>query len=498
MFDTSVILNALIEIITPLNILALLLGSIVGYVIGLLPGATATMGVALMVPLTFIFPTTSALLALLGVYVTAIWAGSICAILLNVPGTPASAATTFDGYPMAKKGLAAKALAASSYSSTFGALFSGVVLVFAAPFLGQFALKFGPLETCALALFGISLVSSLSSGSPMKGWLIALAGLLVATIGMDPQFGTPRFTFHNVDLLSGVNIVPVLIGIFSLPEALALIASDMKFEVPKRILGSPFLKMAEIRRIFPTTLRSSIIGSVLGITPAVGPETATYLGYAAAKRFSRHRHLLGTGEMDGVAASEAASCAVLGGALVPLLTLGLPGSAEAAAFMGGLLIHGVRPGPLLFTEQAPILWILLWGFFAAIIVMFIFSIISTVISPTILRLPRTVLSLLIIVLSVVGSYALNTNVFDVYIMLISGVLALALRIVGFSSVPFILSLILGPVIENHLAEALSINGGALNTGIAVLHHPIAMVFLIISIVSFALPLLVRKKGVLRS
>jgi putative tricarboxylic transport membrane protein len=493
MFDPTIMWNSLMEIITPLNILALIFGSLIGFVIGLLPGATATMGVALMVPLTFVFPTTGALLALLGVYVTAVWAGSICAILINVPGTPASAATTFDGFPLSKKGEAARALAASSYSSTFGTLFSGVVLVFVAPIIAQIALKFGPLETCALALFGLSLISSLSSDSPLKGWLIALAGLLIATVGMDPQNGTPRFTFHIVDLLSGISVVPVLIGIFSVPEAIALISTNTKFEVPKRIIGSPFLSLADFRRILPTTVRSSIIGSILGITPAVGPETSTFLGYTTAKRFSRYRHLLGKGEIDGVAASEAASCAVLGAALIPLLTLGLPGSAEAAAFMGGLLIHGVRPGPLLFTEQASTLWILLWGFFAATVVMFILSIISTVISPTILRLPRTILSLLIIVLSIVGSFATNNNIFDVYVMLIAGILAYALRLVGFSCVPFILAVILGPVIETHLAEALAITGGWDKTGELLLHRPIALVFFIIALLSFVLPIFMKRK-----
>lgn len=491
MYSWSAALDALMQYAGVAPLIGVLAGTVIGFVIGLLPGASATMGVALMVPFTYNFDTTTAIAMLMAVYVSAIWAGSICAILVNVPGTPASAATTFDGYPMSLKGQAGRALAASSYSSTIGAFTSGVILIVLTPVLAKVALGFGPFETGALALFGLSIVSVLSGGSALKGWAVALVGLLVATIGQDPQQGVPRFTFGDVHLLSGVSVIAVLVGIFSIPEAMFLVGRTIKFDIPKRLLGSPFLKWADLRRIMPTTIRSTVIGSVLGITPAVGPETATFLGYTVAKRFSRHRENMGKGEIDGVAASEAASCAVLGASLVPMLALGIPGSAEAAALQGGLLIHGIRPGPALYATQGGLLWLLLVGFMVAVVAMYLMSLLSTVVSPLILRLPSIVLAVLLVALAIVGTFSLSNDVFDVYVMFGAGLFSFFLRVFGFSPVPLILSIILGPLIEVQLAQAHVSSGSWLATGAGLGGHPIAIVLLVLAVVALGLPLLLR-------
>jgi len=494
MYDWATILQALHQSLTPQSIVGLAIGLVIGFFIGIIPGATATMAVALTVPLTFGFATAPALMMLLAVYVSAIWTGSICAVLINIPGTVASAATTFDGYPMAKKGEAAKALAASSYSSLIGTLISGMILIGLTSVLAPVALKFGPIETCALALFGLSIVSTLSGGSALKGWGVALIGLLAATIGMAPQLGQPRFTFHNVNLLSGISVIPVIIGIFSIPEAIALaLKGNSTFKVPERITGSPFLRWHEIVRIFPTSIRSSFIGAALGLIPAVGPETATFLGYWAAQKFSRYRALLGQGEMDGVAASEAASCAILGACLVPLLSFGIPGSAEAAAFEAGLLIHGIRPGPALFAQQLPMLWIVFVGFMIAVVGTFLLSLVSTMFSPAILRIPPVVLAPLIVVFSVIGAYGLSSNPFDVYVMLASGLFAYVLQVLGFSPIPLVLAIILGPIIETSLSEALAAYGGWSGLGTSLGVHPIAVAFLICALTAFALPILIAKQ-----
>jgi len=492
MFDWSAAVNALGQLLAAGPLIGVLAGTIVGFVIGLLPGASATMGVALVVPITYKFGTPTAIAMLMAVYVSAIWAGSICAILVNVPGTPASAATTFDGYPMARQGLAGKALAASSYSSTIGAFISGIVLIVLTPVLSKVALNFGPFETAALALFGLSIVSVLSGGSALRGWAVALVGLLIAAVGQDPQQGIPRFTFGDVHLLSGVGVIPVLVGIFGIPEAMYLVGKNIKFELPGRILSSPFMKWADLRRIMPTTLRSTAIGSILGITPAVGPETATFLGYTVAKRFSRYREKLGSGEIDGVAASEAASCAVLGAALVPMLSLGIPGSAEAAALQGGLLIHGIRPGPALFTTQGDLLWLLLIGYLIAVVVMFLFSLLSTVVSPLILRLPNIVLAALLVALAVVGTFSLNNEVFDIYVMFAAGMFSFFLRAFGFSPVPLILSIILGPLIEQQLAQAHVSSGSWTATGVSLGGHPIAIAELALALLALAMPLVLSR------
>ncbi len=494
MYDWNTILLALHQVLTPISIVAMAIGLVIGFFIGIIPGATATMAVALTVPLTFSFATAPALMMLLAVYVSAIWTGSICAVLINIPGTVASAATTFDGYPMAKKGQAAKALAASSYSSFIGTLISGLILIGLTSALAPVALKFGPIETCALALFGLSIVSTLSGGSALRGWGVALVGLLVATVGMAPQLGEPRFTFHSVNLLSGISVIPVIIGIFSIPEAIGLaLKRGTMFKMPGKITGSPFLRWSEIVRIFPTSIRSSFIGAALGLIPAVGPETATFLGYWAAQKFSRYRALLGKGEMDGVAASEAASCAILGTCLVPLLSFGIPGSAEAAAFEAGLMIHGLRPGPALFTQQLPMLWVLFLGFILAIVGTFLLSLVSTMISPAMLRIPPAVLAPLIIVFSVIGAYGLSSNPFDVYVMLVAGLLTFLLQILGFSPIPLVLAIILGPIIETSLSEALAAYGGWHGLGISLGVHPIALAFLAFALIAFALPLLVGKR-----
>lgn len=489
MFDLSALTIGLQNVFQWQNLLAMILGTAVGIVIGALPGFTATMGMAMLVPLTFGMSPETSLLLLSGVYAGAIYGGGITAVLVNIPGTPASMPTTFDGYPMAKKGEGARALGAITTAAALGGLASAVLLLVATPPLAALALRFGPPELFSLALFGLSVTSSMIGGNVLKGLIVAGLGLLLSTIGMDPIEGYPRFTFGLPSLMGGIELVPLLIGVFALPQVLEMAERQGTIARAEKVVGRVFLSFKEIKSLAGTLVRSSIIGMIIGIVPAAGPETATFISYDYAKRWSRNKEEFGKGTIEGVVASECAGNASTGGDIVPTITLGVPGSGAAAIYLGALYIQGLRPGPELFTRNAGVVYTMFVGFFLINIIMYFLGLGFSRIASNVVRMPSNILAPLVAVLSVVGSYADGSSLSNVWVMLIGGTIAYLMQKVGFSAVPIVISLILGPMAEANWDRSLLMSYGNL---LIFITRPISLTLLVLSVFTLAAPLFGRK------
>ncbi|NBI07104.1 C4-dicarboxylate ABC transporter permease [Senegalia massiliensis] len=479
-------MEGLINVLNIQVILILLLGIISGIAIGSLPGLTATMGVALVLPITFGMEAVPGILLLIGVYFGSVYGGSLTAILINTPGTPASAATAMDGYAMSRKGLAHKALTISTLSSSIGGILSVIVLILVAPQLANFALRFSAPETFALAVFGISIISSISGKSMVKGLMAGILGLLIATIGIDPMGGFPRFTFGNINLANGLNLIPVMIGLFAASEAFKSMEDifskqnlDIKVEKVK-------LKWVEFKSLIITILRSAGIGTFIGMIPGAGGDITSFVAYNEAKRFSKNKDEFGKGAMKGIAAPEAANNSVTGGAMIPLLTLGIPGDAVTAVLLGALMVQGLQPGPLLFQNNGPIVYTLFVGMLLANIFLLVIGLFGIKYFTKILLVPKSILSPLILVLCVVGSYALNNNYFDVIVMLIAGIIGYFMVKLEFPVSPVILGLILGPLMESNLRRSLLMSQGNLSIFYT---RSITLVLLVLAIITLLTPII---------
>lgn len=493
MFDFSNIIYGIGSVFSGSSLLAILIGSVIGVIVGALPGASATMAIAVMIPITFWFSPEFSLLMLISVYSSGIFGGSITAILLNIPGTPASAATCFDGHPLAKKGQGGKAIAVAIISSFIGGALSGIALLFAAPALAALALRFGPPESMMVALFGLTMVASLSSENLAKGLFMGALGMFIGCIGMDPRTGYARFTFGSPNLYSGIPVVPLLIGVFSIPEVINMLTSDGW----KRIIWDAKTRISisfkEFKNLIKTCGVSAVIGMVIGLIPAIGPETATFVGYDQAKRMSKNKEMFGKGAIEGVAASECANNAVVGTSLAPMFALGIPGSGAAMVLMGGLMIHGLMPGPRLFTENQGLLMTLFIGFIVAQVFMLGIGLMAARFSPAILSIPHTLLGPSILIICMVGSFAVNNNIFDVYVMLIAGAISYFMGKAGYSAVPAVLGMILGPMFEEELGRTITISA---KTGFLpyIMGRPITLLLFALTVISVALPIIMKKSG----
>lgn len=483
------LLPALGHVFEPQSLFILLVGTVAGLIVGALPGLSSTMGVALAIPLTFGMDPKLGLMLLGAVYCSSVYGGSITAILLRTPGTDASIATTFDGFPMTQQGLAGKAIGMSTTASLVGGLISSAALLLIAPFLAKLALKFGPSEYFLVGLFGLSVIISVSSDSYLKGLIAGAFGLLIATTGMDNFTGYPRFIFNNDSLLDGIPILPALIGLFSLSQAIKISVSKQKTIV----LNPGDLKIADriipekkdMQRTWKTILRSSIIGVVIGIMPGAGTSIASFLSYNEAKRTSKDPNSFGKGNIEGVAASESANNAVTGGSLIPALTLGIPGNAVTAVFIGGLTIQGLIPGPNLFIKYGEVTYTLLLSLFVANIMFWGIGIAFARQFVKIIKTPTKILAPVICVLSVIGSYAIRNNFFDVWLLFGFGVLGYFMERFKISQVPIVLALVLGPMVEAELRRTLVLFHGSL---IPVLSRPISLSIIVLIIISVAFPL----------
>lgn len=461
MLETLSLMGAgFIHALTPINLIAMLASTALGVAIGCLPGLSAAMGVALLLPVTFGMDPATGLIILGGIYCGAIFGGSISAILIHTPGTPASAATAIEGYQLTLKGQAAKALSVACIASFVGGLLSCISLYFLSPVLSEIALKFKSPEYFWLSIFGLTVIAGVSSKSLLKGLISGVLGLLISTIGMDPMEGVERFMFGQSTLYNGVDVTCALIGLFSMSQVLILAEErivkrnrSVKF---KERLG---ISWADFKFLSPTMIRSWIIGNIIGILPGAGASIACFMGYNEARRFSKHKEDFGNGAIEGVAGSEAANNAVTGGSLIPTLTLGIPGESVTAVLMGGLIIHGLQPGPELFTTHASMTYTFFAGFVLVQFAMLAIGMLGCRAFANIARISDAILIPSIFILCVVGSYAIHNSIVEVVIMLIFGVIGFLVRKFGLNVAAIVLGLILGPIGENSLRRSLLLSDG---------------------------------------
>lgn len=479
------------------NVLMAAAGTLIGIIFGALPGFTAAMGVAILLPLTFGMNPASGLILLGALFGGAMYGGSIAAILINTPGTPSAAATVLDGYPMAKKGLAGQALRESVFASFLGGIMGVTVLLFFAPPLAKISLMFGPPEYFLLAIFALTIIASLSEKALIKGFLAGVFGLMISTIGMDPLLGFPRFTFGLKDLVDGIELVPALIGLFSIPEVLEIIKSHKEkvreSVVPVRKIKIGFPPLKHIINFIPIYFRSTIIGVIIGILPGAGGSIASFMAYNETRRVSKYPEKFGTGIPEGVAAAESANNAMSCGALIPMLTLGVPGDSVAAIMMGGLLIHGLQPGAELFTKNANIVFTFIIALYLANIMMLFCGTYLAPYFTIATRTPKHILAASVILLTVLGSYAIRGNIFDVYVMITFGIIGYLMRAYGFSVVPTVLGIILGTQAEKGLYGTLAISEGQ-NVVWFILQRPISLILILLTVISISIPIVRYWRG----
>jgi putative tricarboxylic transport membrane protein len=452
--------HSIASFLTPSSLFWIALSTLVGLVIGALPGLTATMGLTLMTTMTLKLPSSQALLVLICTYVGAIYGGSRSAILLNIPGTPASAAACLDGHALARQGLAGRAMGIATSGSVLGTLIGMFFLAWFTPILGEMALKFGAYEFFWLALFGVIISGTLTGDDPLKGWIAGIAGLFVATIGQEAIYAYERFTFGFRDLAGGLSLVPALVGAFGLAE----LFTTMKEKQPPVAINkfdSVIPRLADIARYWKTILRSGCIGTFIGIIPGVGEDVAAWSSYAAAKRASKEPEKFGKGSIDGLMAAETGDNACVPGAVIPVLTLSIPGSAPAAVLLAAMLIHGVRPGPMIMVEAPQFVYdVVAMMMFATIGILF-YGLTLTGLLVKVLQVRQTIIVPIILVLCAVGTFALAGRLFDVYVMVGFGLLGFVLRQLGYPMAPLVLGIVLGDLLEKNLRRGLVLSDGDL-------------------------------------
>jgi putative tricarboxylic transport membrane protein len=487
------------------TLVAMAVGIFFGIVIGALPGLSAPLGIALLIPVTFGMRPAPALIMLAVLYTSAVYGGSISAILIHTPGTSASAATALDGYQMTLQGKGLQALGLSTLYSMIGGTCSGIALLFLAPPLAKVSLMFGPPEYFMVALFGLTIIGSLASGNVLKGLWAGIIGMLLSTVGMDINTGVYRFTFGSRSLMDGISTVPAMIGLFSLSQVL-IQSEDFLALIKKRFESKDIYlsgKMLPNKKQFlahiPNALRSTLIGIFVGILPGAGADIGSWVSYNEAKRWSKNKEMFGKGNPEGVVASETSNNAVTGGALIPLLTLGIPGSAAVAVLFGALLIHGLTPGYTLFTKNADVVYTMIVAFVIGNILMGLvgFAIAKHVVH--VCNVPGCILLPVIVVLSTVGAYAIQLNGFHVSIMAAFGILGYLMRKMNIPPAPLVLGLLLGSIAEDGFVQSITIAKQSPVIQLFVT-RPICIVLSVLIIISLLSPLIVqfaskRVKGV---
>lgn len=478
MSSISMFLSSMGDLLTnPKCLLLMLIAVACGIVIGALPGLTATMGVALMTPFTYGMDMEYGLPMLLAIYCSAVYGGSISAILLNTPGTPAAAATVLDGYPMAKNGQAGRALSMSVLASTVGGLIGVAAMILFAPAMSKIALHFTSAEFAMIAVFGLSIIVSISGDSLLKGFIAAGLGLLLCCIGLDPMDGYPRFTFGSLNLYSGFELVPVLIGLFAVSECLLSIENKEKAQKINSKLERLLSPLSDIKRCMGHIVKSGIIGTFIGCIPGAGSDIACFVAYGEAKRSAKNSDEFGKGAIEGVAAPESANNAVGGGAMIPMLSLGVPGDPVTAVLIGALMIQGLTPGPLLYRDHQDVVYLIFAAMVIANIFMFIVATAGLPAFVKVISIDNNILVPIIFVLCMVGSFSLRNNIFDVWTALGFGVVGYLLQKVKLPVSPILLALILGPMAETNLRRMLVANDGSYLP----LTSPICLVLLALSV-----------------
>ena len=469
------------------NFVFLFVGVVMGILFGALPGLTATMGLALLIPFTFTMSPTGGLIMLAGIYVGSMYGDAIPATLINTPGTPAAIATTFDGFPLAQKGMAQHALVTAAVASAFGSLVANIVLATAAPPLAEASLKFGPPEYFWLGIFGLTIIATLSSGFIFKGLLGGAIGLILSTVGMAPLGGDVRLTFGFPELQAGIDLIVALIGFFCLPEILTSIVGKRRQSYSAHKVKP---KWSVIKEVFvdlfkkPTLMfRSSFIGTIIGFAPGAGGNIASMVSYNEAVRWDKHPEEFGKGTIKGVAASEAANSAMAPGSLIPLLTLGIPGSPPAAVILGALMLHGMRPGPELFSTYADITYAFIMALLVAAFLVTIIGSFGSFIFARIINIPARFLAPVVILMTILGSFAIRNNVLDVWIMLVFGIVGFVSNKLKFHPATIVLGLILGPFVEEGLVQSMLAGKAAGSVIKYMTLQPISMVLIALCLMS---------------
>ena len=466
--------NYLGNIFDVANLLAMLLGVTVGLVIGAIPGLSPPMAIALMIPVSFQFPPETALILLVSCFAAGIYGGSFSAILLRAPGTSASAASSIEGYEMTRRGKAIQAIRISTFASVVGGIISGIVLLILAPPLAQVALLFGPAEYFLVAILGLTAIASVSFGSVFKGLLSGAFGLLISTIGIDQYSGFPRFTFDFIGFEAGLGILPAIIGLFAFAQALELSEGDAKNTISgvQKLSWRIWPDLSEIFSLRWSLIRGWTVGLIMGIIPAAGGSVAQWIAYAWEIRRAKPGDQFGKGEPKGLAATEGSNNGVTGTSLIPMFVLGIPGGISAAVIFGALMIHGLQPGLRLFKNSPEIIYTIMWGFIFANVIMGFFAIFLARIMAYLTVIPRGLIAPLIMIFSVIGTYAGTNNIYDVWIMIGFGIVGYLMMKTNFSTAGLLLGLILGPIAEDGMRDLLIISYNSPITYI--LTRPIAM------------------------
>lgn len=487
MTTTADLLGAIGAVAELPTLLLLVTGVLIGIIMGSLPGMTATMTVAVLVSFTFSMDPIPGMMLLLGIYGGALYAGSIPAILIRTPGTPSAAATVFDGFPLAKQGKAGQAIAVATVASFVGGIVSVVLLALVAPQIAAFALEFASPQYFALSIFGLSIIASVSGDSLIKGLISGLLGMFLATVGLDPVTASSRFTFGYEFLNSGLQFIAVMIGLFGLAEGLYQYQTGLEENETGQEINGLIPDSDTLRRILPLSTVSGLGGTIIGAIPGAGGDIASFVTYNEAKRWL-DTGMFGNGDIQGVAAAESGNNSSTGGALIPTLTLGIPGDSVTAILIGALLVHGIRPGPNLFQDELELVYSIFVGFFLVYIVILIVGLLGARFWARIIDFPPQYLWPIIFILSLVGSYALRGNPLDIWTAIGAGLLGYVMRVEDYPLAPMVLGLILGPIAEVNLRRSLQISGG--DPGILI-ESPLTVVILVMSILSIAYPLFQR-------
>jgi len=484
--------------LSPMNLLFATIGCVLGTLIGVLPGLGPAAGTALLIPITFRLEPTPAIIMLAAIYYGAMYGGTITSVLVNVPGEAASVVTCLDGYEMAKKGRAGAALGIAAIGSFIGGSVATLGLVVMALPLARFALKFGPPEYFSLLLVGLSLVMALAGKSLTKALVMGVVGLIFSFVGMDPVEGAPRFTFGITPLMDGVRFVPVVMGFFGIGEILLNAEKTLENMVAGEGKVSSFLPRRDEWRICASAInRGTWLGFFLGLIPGTNSAVASFMSYAIEKKVSKHPEKFGTGVIEGVAAPETANNAYANAALIPLFTLGLPGSPTIAILMGALIMNGLIPGPLLFQQHATFVWAVIASLYIGNVILLILNLPLVGWWAKLLKIPYNILVVFILVFCIIGAYSLNNSVFDIGVMMFCGMLGYIFKKLDFPLAPAILTLILGPLMERSLRESLSLSQGDYSTFVT---RPISLFFLIVTAIIFltsawqALPSAIREES----
>lgn len=483
-------LAAMGSIVFDVNLLFLIFATtILGVIIGVLPGLGSTTGAALLLPFTLTMEPVHAITVLTTIYVSATFAGSITAILINTPGTSAAAATTFDGYPLAQRGEAGRALGIAVVASTIGGIFSIIILCIAAPLLARVAYEFRPPEYFALTVFGLSMLASISAGGAVKNIIGGVFGVWLATIGAERVTGIERYTFGHYELYEGLAFVPVMIGLFAMSE---LLMQSKRLKEVAEAIGLKAVKLPtkeDYKKIWRTVLRSCGIGTFIGILPAEGATVASMIGYSEARRWSKNKEEFGKGSVEGIAGAEAANNAATGGAMVPTMVLGIPGSGTTAIILVGLMVHGLRPGPYLFTEQVDTVYQIFGAMLVANFMFLFMGLYAAKFFARISLIPTTLLWPIVFALCVIGAYSLNSSLLDIWIVMVFGVIGFFARRHGFAVAPIAVGLILGEMVETNLQNSLKMFDGE---WWLIFTQPLAVVFLLLAFLGLCGPFIFQK------